>query len=139
MTDLVTISYRSEALLSDPLDDLMTIVEESKPKNAARAITGVLLFDGTFFMQTLEGPPKNTKDMYRSVLRDPRHRKVKPFGIEGIDERDFPDWHMELISPDETMQIVPDMRNLEFSYRRLREIQAMSLVAARRQQNRTLH
>ena len=139
MTDLLTISYRSKALLSDPVDDLLSIVEESKLKNAAYDITGVLLFDGTFFMQTIEGPPVKTKEVYTRIADDHRHKKVKPFGIKEIEDRDFPDWHMELIRPDETIQIIPDMKNLEFSYERLREIQATSFAVAKRRQKLLMH
>lgn len=135
----ITISYRSEALLSDPVRNLVSIVEESKRRNRAYDITGVLLFDGTFFMQTIEGPPDSTKELFARIVKDHRHENVKPFGIHQIRERDFPDWHMELIRPAETTRIIPDMRNLEFSYRRLREIQALSVDAAKRRQRRMLH
>ena len=134
--NFITISYRSEAQLLDKLHDLVSIVEESRLRNAACGITGVLLFDGTFFLQTLEGPPEKTKGVYAKILQDRRHRNVKSFPIQAIEERDFPDWHMELISSDETAQIVADMGNLEFTYRRLREVQAMSVdVIRQREEN----
>lgn len=130
------ISYRSEALLINPLRDLASIVKESKFRNSAYGITGVLLFDGTFFLQTFEGPPEKTKEVYAKIIQDRRHNEVKPFGIYEIEERDFPDWHMEFISFEETARIVPDMKNLEFSYRRLREIHAMSFHVARQREKR---
>lgn len=136
---LITISYRSVSVLSDPLPDLLSIVEESKRKNKVKGITGILLFDGTFFMQTIEGPPVETKEVYSSIAGDHRHTKVKPFGIQEIEDRDFPDWHMELIEPDETVRIIPDMRHLEFSYSRLREIQASAVDVARRRQSPRFH
>jgi len=129
--NLLTISYRSEAILLDPIRDIISILEESRTRNAAHGITGVLLFDGTFFLQTIEGPPEKTQEVFASIVADRRHKEVKTLGIQEIEERDFPNWHMELIGSDETARIVPDMRNLEFSYGRLREIQAMSVGMAR--------
>ncbi|MFO7758934.1 MAG: BLUF domain-containing protein [Roseovarius sp.] len=135
----ITISYRSEALLSNPIKDLLSIVEDSRRNNMVYGITGVLLFDGTFFMQTIEGPPLKTREVFTFIAADRRHKKVKPFGIQQIEDRDFPDWHMELIGPDETGRIIPDMRHLEFSYSRLREIQASAVDVARRRQSPRFH
>jgi hypothetical protein len=125
--------------LSDPLNELFSIVSESKTSNQTCGITGLLLFDDTFFMQTIEGPATPTMYVFSRIVRDRRHRNVTPFGLHEISDRDFPGWHMELITPDETVSIVPDMRNLEFSYRRLREIQFMSMDVAKRRRRRVLH
>lgn len=115
----------------DPAQDVFTIVAESQPKNKANDITGVLLFDGKFFMQTIEGPPAETNELFASIAEDDRHENVEPFGIQDIEERDFPDWHMELLEPNETARIVPDMKKFKFSYLRLREIQAEATEVAR--------
>lgn len=136
---LVTISYRSEALLSDGLHDLVSIVEESKLRNAACDITGVLLFDGSFFLQTLEGPLEETRHMYTKILQDSRHTKIKSLPMQEIDERDFPNWHMELIGSDETASIVEGLGAMEFSYRRLRELQAMTVDLIMQREKTYMH
>lgn len=132
---LVTISYRSEAQLSDRWHDLVSLLEVSKLRNAASDVTGVLLFDGTYFLQTIEGPSQGTKRIFAKILQDHRHKNIKSFEMQEIEERDFPDWHMELITSDETSRIVADMGSLEFSYRRLREVQAMSVDVMRQREN----
>lgn len=40
-------------MLSNSMRDVDAIVANSHPKNVAHGITGILLFDGEFFMQTL--------------------------------------------------------------------------------------
>lgn len=132
---LLTISYISKGLLSNPGEDVASIVAESQQKNESLGISGILLHDGENFMQTIEGPPANTMDLYASIVEDGRHENVTPFGKQKIEERDFPDWKMELITPDETVRVVPDMRRCIFSYRRLREVHALSIEAVRRRGN----
>ncbi len=126
MTDLITISYRSKAVLTNPMRDVRKIVAESHRRNEAHGITGILLFDGEFFMQTIEGPPAVTRSLFASIIEDDRHVNVVPFFISEIEDRDFPDWHMELLEPGETARILPDMKRFNFSYRALRWVQAMA-------------
>lgn len=140
MTDFLTISYRSKGVLTDPVNEVASIVAQSQPRNAALGITGILLFDGRYFMQTIEGPPATTTDLFQSIANDDRHEDIRPFGRHELEERDFPDWHMELLGPDETAQIVPDLKRFGFSYRRLREVQAMAAeVAKQKRARRTYH
>ncbi|MGI3212859.1 BLUF domain-containing protein [Roseovarius tibetensis] len=139
LRDLLTISYRSRGKLSDPAQDIFPILAESLSNNKARDITGILLFDGRFFMQTIEGPTTETNDLFESIAKDVRHKNVEAFGIENIQERDFPDWHMELLERDETARIIPDLKKFKFSYRRLREVQAMAAGLAKRKHAKPSH
>lgn len=140
MSDLITISYRSKAKLANPIRDVETIVAESYRRNEACGITGILLFDGEFFMQTIEGPAAATRAVFARISEDDRHENVVPFFICEIEERDFPDWHMELLEPGETAKILPDMKKFNFSYRRLRQVQAMAAeIATRKRVHRIYH
>jgi hypothetical protein len=105
------------------------IVAESHSRNEARGITGILLFDGEFFMQTIEGPAASTRALFVSIIEDDRHENVVPFFICEIEERDFPDWHMEFLEPGETAKILLDMKKFNFSYRDLRHVQAIRGIA----------
>jgi len=140
MSDLITISYRSKAVLSDPIRDVEDIVADSHRRNEAEGITGILLFDGEFFMQTIEGPAAATRALFISIIEDDRHENVVPFCICEIEERDFPDWHLELLEPGETAKILPDMKKFNFSYRELRHVQAMAAeVATQKRAKRVYH
>lgn len=126
----MTISYRSIAMPLISMRDVDTIVADSKFNNMACGITGILLFDGEFFMQTIEGPITDCLDLFAEISKDSRHDNIIPFGIQRIEERDFPGCCMELLEPDESALIVPDMKNFHFSYDRLREVQAMAIETA---------
>ena len=96
MNELLTISYRSVAWLHDPVADVRSILGESHARNARHDVTGLLLFDGTYFLQTIEGPTDNTSSIFLKIVSDKRHVDVVPFGVGRINERVFPDWRMKL-------------------------------------------
>ncbi|GHF73138.1 BLUF domain-containing protein [Seohaeicola zhoushanensis] len=131
MSDLLTISYRSLARLREPTSQLQAILKESRRRNAELGITGILLFDGTYFMQTIEGPLDNSATLFARIVEDGRHDEVVPFGVAKIATRAFPDWTMELIGPEVTADIVPDMEEFDFTDRRLRLVhKAVMNIAA---------
>lgn len=119
MENLLTISYRSRVRLADPVGDISSILLVSHAKNQRLGITGILLFDGTHFLQTIEGPKAETSSVFVEILEDCRHFDVVPFGISEIRERMFPEWTMKLIGPHATARIIPDMEEFDFSDRRL--------------------
>lgn len=122
MTELLTISYRSSARLRDQQTALQEILGESRDRNARLGITGILLFDGTYFMQTIEGPTDDTSLLFTRIVNDGRHHDVVPFGISKIETRTFPDWTMHLIGPETASRIVPDMIDFDFTERRLSQV-----------------
>lgn len=131
MTDLLTISYRSYARLRDPTNQLVAILEVSRRRNAELGITGILLFDGIYFMQTIEGPVESTGNLFTRIVTDGRHDDVVPFGVSKIAKRSFPDWNMELIGPEAVAHIVPDMEEFDFTDRRLIQVhEAVRRIAA---------
>lgn len=132
MSELLTVSYRSVARLSDPLDDIASILQESLARNAYLGVTGILLADGHHFMQTLEGPPEAIGSLLLSIVEDRRHHDVVPFGIRPLAARRFPTWSMKLIGPNATARIAPDLAEFDFTDKRLDEVHAMTLAVAKR-------
>ncbi|WP_127904257.1 BLUF domain-containing protein [Solirhodobacter olei] len=132
MKDLLTISYRSVSRLNDPVNDVLAILSESQARNRRLGVTGLLLYDGTYFMQTIEGPPDETGEVFVKIIEDKRHHDVVPFGISSIDARAFPDWQMKLIGPNATRRILPDIGNFDFSDERLAEVHASAKIVASR-------
>lgn len=119
MTGLFTISYRSIAKLRAPERELEAILAESRDRNARCGLTGLLMYDGVYFMQTIEGPFEDVGAVFLKILGDPRHMDVVPFGISEIETRAFPDWQMRLLGREMTNRIVPDMADFDFDDRRL--------------------
>jgi hypothetical protein len=73
------------------LDDLLAMW---RPQNAARAVTGFLLFHRESVFQVLEGTPDVIQALYSVIAHDRRHHFVAKLIDEPIEERGFGDWPM---------------------------------------------
>lgn len=128
MPELMTLSYRSKSLMQTPEQDLLPLVLSARAKNLALGITGLLMFDGRSFMQTLEGPEEATTEVFLRITEDTRHTRVKPFAISRIRWRRFPKWQMLYLDSKSTSMIASNLDALEPSERQLCEIRAKVLA-----------
>lgn len=94
---LTSLTYTSFASLDLQVDDLEAIHQVSLRSNALEGITGLLIFNGTRFLQVLEGAPNAIDDLLERLRRDPRHSGLEVRQFQDIQEKCFPDWTMELI------------------------------------------
>jgi hypothetical protein len=79
--------------------DLPQLLQKSRTSNAARGVTGMLLFiEGSFF-QVLEGGEADVKATYDRICLDDRHGQVSKIISEPIFGRDFPEWAMGYARP----------------------------------------
>ncbi|WP_158243146.1 BLUF domain-containing protein [Acidimangrovimonas sediminis] len=131
MEHLFTASYRSLARLEHPVDDIAAILTRSQERNRFFGITSLLLFDGRFFLQTIEGPARHVRELLSCIMTDSRHDDVVPFGISDIAERRFPAWQLKLIGPNASAQIAPDLPVMAFTEERLCEVHRSARALAR--------
>jgi hypothetical protein len=95
--NLRSITYTSLARLDLDAADLQAIHATAQRENAPRNLTGLLIFNGTHFLQIIEGEPEPLAQLVENLRRDPRHRGLEVRHDTPIDERNFPDWSMELV------------------------------------------
>lgn len=90
---LTRVVYYSEALDGDALniDQLLAI---SYRNNRRDRITGFLLLNEGYFLQTLEGSRTHVNALYARILRDGRHKNVTLMQFVDIKKRLFPSWSM---------------------------------------------
>lgn len=100
---MISLTYLSTA--TDPYDDsaLSELLSTSRTNNHAADLTGMLLYAGGHFIQTLEGPEDVVDATFARIERDPKHRDVFIALREEVPSRTFPDWSMgfESLSPEE--------------------------------------
>ncbi|MCW2478005.1 diguanylate phosphodiesterase [Candidatus Symbiopectobacterium sp. NZEC135] len=73
---LSTLIYRSRASrIFDP-SLLDALVAQSQARNMTLQLTGILIFDGSHFLQILEGDPEAVNQVYDTICNDPRHDGV---------------------------------------------------------------
>ena len=79
---------------SSKLQQLREILASAQKHNGRNNVTGFLVFDGTTFLQILEGERKDVIETYDRIKMDKRHKDVNLFEMSDIEERQFADWHM---------------------------------------------
>jgi transposase len=74
--------------------DLQRILLASRRNNARDGISGLLFFDGTRFLQALEGEQAAVETAFERIRADPRHKGVVVLSKREVDEREFGQWAM---------------------------------------------
>lgn len=92
--DLYSIVYHSAATPGFSTIDLDELLSESRTKNRADGVTGMLLAENGRFLQALEGAEPVVRDLMDRIARDGRHEHVRVLVEEPIRARRFPDWAM---------------------------------------------
>ena len=73
---------------------LASLLAQSRTRNAAVDVTGLLLYRDDVFMQVLEGEEEAVRMLYRRIAHDPRHHDVANIWVAYSPQRRFPDWSM---------------------------------------------
>ena len=94
--NLKSLTYTSFARLDLTGEDLAAIHRTARDLNALDGITGLLIFNGTHFLQIIEGSTSAIDHLVERLRRDPRHSGLEVRDDRRIEERSFPDWSMEL-------------------------------------------
>jgi hypothetical protein len=94
---LKSLTYTSLARLDLDASDLEAIHRTARDVNALEGITGLLIFNGTHFLQIIEGAPEAIDDLVERLRRDPRHSGLEIRDQRAVEQRSFPDWSMELV------------------------------------------
>jgi hypothetical protein len=91
------VTYTSLARLDLTTSDLIEIHETAKRLNALDGISGLLIFNGSRFLQIVEGDEAAIDDLIERLRRDDRHSALEIRDIRFVERRAFPDWSMELV------------------------------------------
>ena len=94
---LKTFTYTSRARLDLGDDDLAAIHQTARHLNALDGIAGLLLFDGSRFLQIVEGAEDAVDNLVERLRMDPRHSAFEVRDERLVERRSFPDWSMELV------------------------------------------
>ena len=104
--DLIELIYISEPapIMSD--EDIIDILEASQENNEESGITGMLFYDGRYFLQVLEGPKAEVWRIYATILDDPRHKNVVTVHEGPLNHRVFDKWGMAYRRVDPDAQVL---------------------------------
>lgn len=91
---LVRLLYSSRSTEPVTPELIESVLAQSRARNPALGVTGILCWGGDVFMQVLEGGREAVNELYNRIVRDDRHRCVQILQYEEIHERRFAHWTM---------------------------------------------
>lgn len=91
---LIQLIYRSRATRHFSADDLRRLSEDLTVRNKRAEIGGVLLYDGTYFLQVLEGQEQVVDPLFAHLRKDPRHSDIVLLLRDPIYRTRFHDFRM---------------------------------------------
>ena len=133
---LTSLTYTSLARLDLQSSDLEAIHRTAREQNALDGITGLLVFNGTHFLQIIEGAEDAIEDLVERLRKDPRHNGFEIRDRRQVDARSFPGWSMELVrvnasyfeAPDKITDRLPDTVHVAIQARLLRMTELISTI-----------
>ena len=95
---MVRLIYVSEVAEGCGLQDVNDILQISRKNNEENGITGILCYDGTYFVQWIEGARDKVNALYGFILKDKRHGNTTILEYSEIAKREFEGWSMAYVS-----------------------------------------
>ena len=80
-----------------PEGEIFRIQDVAQRNNNRLDLTGVLLFNRSYFLQCLEGEREQVTHTFTVISADERHRQVNLLHVEDVAERSYPNWSMGLL------------------------------------------
>ena len=101
-------------------DGIMDILDKSRSNNAIDNITGALVYNGSHFLQCLEGGRHGVTKRFIAISNDKRHKDIELLDFSLIPERRFPGWTMGYVGKtDIDHEIISRYTTGEFDPRRM--------------------
>lgn len=94
---LKSLTYTSLARLDLGGEDIADIHRTARQANALNGVTGLLIFNGTHFLQIIEGPESAIDELVGRLRLDQRHHQLEIRDERKVAGRQFPGWSMEFV------------------------------------------
>ena len=96
---LISMTYASRANLDVSVNDFNEILQQAQDNNAANGITGMLIFNKDYFLQTIEGPRAQINRLLYGLIADKRHYDLQLLQTRELEHREWAKWLMNYASP----------------------------------------
>ena len=103
---LVNLTYISRTEEAIDAARLKSILEAARRNNLDNGISGVLLFNRQFFLQTIEGSRPKINQLLTNLINDKRHFDLQIIESRQISERKWGKWSMAYATPTKTNQSI---------------------------------
>jgi hypothetical protein len=97
MQRIIYISSSQEYLNGEKIEMLLG---QSRKYNLENKISGILIYIEGDFLQVIEGPKFAILDLFESIKKDSRHKRIMTIVNTEIKKRSFPKWNMGFCAMD---------------------------------------
>jgi hypothetical protein len=91
---MIQVTYVSH--VNEPLStkQLLALLLQCRTNNAAKGITGMLVYGNGTFLQTIEGDEDVIDPLMDEIAKDGRHEDIRQLTRRPIEQRQYADWNM---------------------------------------------
>lgn len=98
---IVRLTYISRYNNHNPNGEVSRILAQAQENNTRNGITGALMFNHNYFLQSIEGARPLINDLLRKLIKDDRHFSVQVIECSEVEQRRWDKWSMKYLIPSE--------------------------------------
>ena len=98
---IMRLTYISRYNNHNPNGEVSRILAQAQQNNTYNGITGALIFNHNYFLQSIEGARPIINDLLRKLVKDDRHFSLQVIECAEIEQRRWDKWSMKYLIPSE--------------------------------------
>lgn len=96
---ILRLTYISRYNNNNPNGEVTRILAQAQQNNARNGITGALMFNHNYFLQSIEGARPVINDLLRKLIADDRHFALQVIECREVEQRRWSKWSMKYLIP----------------------------------------
>jgi hypothetical protein len=96
---ILRLTYISRYNTNNPNGEVTRILAQAQENNARDGITGALVFNHNYFLQSIEGARPVINELLRKLIKDDRHFALQVIECCEVDQRRWNKWTMKYLIP----------------------------------------
>jgi hypothetical protein len=96
---ILQLTYISRFNNDNKNGELERILSQAQTNNRENGVTGALVFNSDYFLQSIEGSRPVINSLLRKLIRDERHFALQIIEAREVDQRRWTSWSMKYLSP----------------------------------------
>ena len=96
---ILRLTYISRYNNDNPNGEVTRILAQAQENNERNGITGALVFNHNYFLQSIEGARPVINDLLRKLIKDDRHHALQVIECCEVEQRLWSHWSMKYLIP----------------------------------------
>lgn len=96
---ILRLTYISRYNNDNPDGEVTRILAQAQKNNEHNGITGALVFNHNYFLQSIEGARPVINELLRKLVKDDRHYSLQVIECREVEQRHWSKWSMKYLIP----------------------------------------